>query len=112
MPRSFDGYDVSVDKASLLAGGCDGNSDNANYIDLQAVDQGIRETVESQCPRPVRAGFTQFGKPAQETKRLIDLIREIIRCDERAFADVPIDGGIGIGLCFVAKTDLRWLWRH
>lgn len=35
--------------------------------------------------------FTQLWELAQETECLIDLIREIIRCGEGAFADVPID---------------------
>lgn len=81
------------------------NGDDADCIDLQPVDEGIREAVESQCPCIARTGFTQFGEPAQEVKRLIELIDEIVRCNERAFPDILIDGGIGLRL--VAKIDLH-----
>ena len=35
---------------------------------------------------------------------MIEFIGEIIRCDECAFADVPIDSGIGVAL---AKESLK-----
>ena len=89
-----------------------GNGDDADHVDLHLVNQGIGEAVERQRPRVARAGFAQLGKPFQEAKRLIELIGEIIRCDERTFADVPIDSGIGIGLRLVAKTDPHRLWQH
>lgn len=88
------------------------NGDHADHIGLQPIDQRIRKTVEMQRPRVVRAGVAQLGEPAQEAKRLIEFIGEIIRCDERAFADVPIDSGIGIVLRLIAKTDLHRLWLH
>jgi len=68
--------------------------------------------VERQRPRVVCTDFAQLGELAQEAKCLIGLIGEIICCDERAFADVPIDSGIGIGLRLAAKTDLNPFWRH
>ena len=88
------------------------NGDDADYIDLQPVDQRIGETVERQRPRVARAGLAQLGEPVQEAKRLIEFIGKIICCDERAFADVPIDSGIGIVLRLVAKTDPHRLWQH
>jgi len=84
------------------------NDNDADHIDLHAVDQGIEKTVERQRSRVARAGLA----PVQEAKRSIEFIGEITRCDERAFADVPIDSGIGIGLSLVAKTDPRRLWRR
>ena len=68
--------------------------------------------MERQRPRVAYAGFAQIGEPVQEAKRLIELISEIIRCGERAFAGVPIDSGIGIGLRLVAKTDPHRFLRH
>ena len=68
--------------------------------------------MERQRPRVARAGLAQRGEPVQEAKRLIEFIGEIIRCDERAFADVPIDGGIGVALRIIAKTDPHRLWQH
>lgn len=81
------------------------NGDDADCIDLQPVDDGIREAVKSQCPCIACTGFTQFGEPAQQVKRLIDLINKIIRCSERAFPDIPIDGSMGVGVRLVAKID-------
>jgi len=89
-----------------------GNGNDADHIALQTVNQRIGETVERQRPRVVCAGFAQLGELAQESKCLIDRISEIICCDERAFADVPIDSGIGIGLDLAAKTDRHQFWRH
>ena len=57
------------------------------------------------CGELARAGFAQPGEPVQEAKRLFQRINEIIRCDERAFADVLIDSDIGTGLRLVAKID-------
>jgi hypothetical protein len=85
------------------------NGDDADYIDLQPVNQRIGETVERQRPRAALAGLPQLRKPVQEGKRLIEFIDEIIRCDERAFADVPIDSGIALRP--TAKTDPHRLWQ-
>lgn len=43
---------------------------------------------------------------------MIDFIEEVIRRCWGAFADVPINGIVGIGDCLVAKTDLHWTWRN
>lgn len=88
------------------------DGDDADHIDLQAVNQGIGKTVERQRSRVARDQFAQFGEPIQKAKRLIELVGEIIRCNECAFAYVPIDGSIGISLCLVAKTDQHRLWQH
>jgi len=61
--------------------------------------------VKSQYPSVMGAGLTQFREPAQAVKRLIDLISKVIRCNERAFPNIPIDGSMGIGLRLVAKID-------
>ena len=87
------------------------NGDDADCIGLQPINQRIVKTVERQHPRAALAGLAQFGEPVKEGKRLIEFIDEIICCDERAFADVPIDSGIGIALRLVAKTDPHRLWR-
>jgi len=89
-----------------------GNRDDADYIGLQPVDQRKGKTVERQRSRVARAGMAQLGKPVQEAKRSIEFIDEIIRCDECAFADEPIDSGIGIRLSLIAKTDLHRPWQH
>ncbi len=68
--------------------------------------------MERQRPRVARVGVTQLGESAQEAKRSIEFISEIIRCDECAFADVPIDSGIGVALRLIAKTDLHRLWQY
>ena len=88
------------------------NSDDPDHIDSHAVDQRIGKAVERQSSRVARDGSAQFGKPVQEIKRLIEFIGEIIRCDKRAFADVPIDSRIGIGLRLVAKTDPHQFWQN
>ena len=86
--------------------------DDADYIGLQPVDQRIGETVERQRPGVARAGLAQLGETVQEAKRLIEFIGEIIGCDKRTFADVPVDGGIGIGSRRIAKTDPHQLWQR
>lgn len=68
--------------------------------------------MERQCPRVARVGVAQLGESAQEAKRLIEFIGEIIRCDECAFADVPIDSGIGVALRLIAKTNPHRLWQY
>ncbi len=68
--------------------------------------------MEGQRPRVARVGVAQLGESAQEAKRLIEFIDEIIRCDECAFADVPIDSGIGVALRLIAKTDPHRLWQY
>lgn len=89
-----------------------GNGDDPDHVGLKLVDQGIRETVERQGPRVARARVAQLGEPLEEAERSIELVGEIGCGDERTFADVPIDGRIGIGLRLVAKTDQHWLWQH
>ena len=66
-----------------------GDGNDADHIALQPVDQRIGETVEGKRPCVVRAGFAQPGELAQQAKRSIEFIGEILCCDERAFADVP-----------------------
>lgn len=88
------------------------NRNDADHIGLQSVNQRIRKTVEMKRPRVARASVAQLGESAQEAKRSIEFIGEIIRRDERVFADVPIDSGIGIGLRLIAKTDSHRLWQH
>ena len=88
------------------------NRDDADQFALQSVNQRIWKTVEGQRPRVASASVTQLGKPVQEAKRSIEFIGELIRCNECAFAGVPIDSSIGIGLRFVAKTYPHRLWRH
>ena len=88
------------------------DSEDADHIDLQPVDQGIRKAVERQCSRVSRYGFSQDGELIQEVKRLLKFVGEIARCDERAFADIPIDGRNGVGLRLVAKADPHRLWRY
>ncbi len=87
------------------------NGDDADHIDLQPVNQRIGETMERQRPRAALAGLAQLREPVQEGKCLIEFIDEIIRRDERAFADVPIDSGIGIALRLTAKTDPHRFWQ-
>lgn len=89
-----------------------GNGDDADDIDLQPVDQRIGETMERQRSRVARAGLAQLGEPVQQAKYSIKFIDEIIGCNERAFADVPVDSGVGIALRLIAKTDPHRLWRH
>ena len=89
-----------------------GNGDDANRIVLQPVNQGIGKTMERQGSCVVCAGFAQLGELADEAQCLIDLISEIICCDERAFADVPVNSGIGIGLRLFAKADSHRFWQH
>lgn len=88
------------------------NGNDTDSIASQPVNQGIGKAMERQRPRVVCAGFAQLGELYQETKCLIELISEIPGCNERAFADVPIDSGIGVGLRLAAKTDRHPFWRH
>ncbi len=83
------------------------NGNNADYVNVQPINQGIRKAVKSQRPSAARADPAQFGKATQVVKRLIDLISKIIHCNERAFPDTPIDGSMGVGLRLVAKVDPR-----
>lgn len=89
-----------------------GDGNDADHIALQTVDQRIGETRERKRPRVAHTGFAQLGKPVQNVQCLTDLIGEIVCCDQRAFADIPIDSGVGIGLRLAAKTDSQRLWRH
>ena len=89
-----------------------GYGDDADGIGLQPVNQGIRKTMERQHPRIVQAGFAQFRKLGQHAHRLFDLAEKIIRSDEGAFAGVPFNSGVGIGLCLAAKTEGKQPWRH
>lgn len=89
-----------------------GDGDDADQIALQPIDQRIWKTVEGQRPRVAGANVTQLGKPIQEAKRSIEFVGEFIRCNDCAFADVPIDGGIGIGLRLAAKADPHRSWQQ
>lgn len=82
-----------------------GNGNDSDHIVLQPIKQGIGEAMERQHPRVVSAGFAQRGKLAQEAKRLRDFISEITCCIECAFADIPVDSGIGVSLSLAAKSD-------
>ncbi len=84
-----------------------GNGNDANSIVSQPVDQGIGEAMERQRPRVVRTTFAQCGELVEKVERSTKLIGEIFRRDERAFADIPIDRCIGIGLRLGAKADLN-----
>ena len=64
--------------------------------------------MEGQRPRVARVGVAQLGESAQEAKRLIEFIDEIIRYDECAFADTT-DSGIGVALRLIANGPRR-LW--
>ncbi len=88
------------------------NSDDADHTGLQPVDQRIGEAVERQRTGVARARVAQLGETFQEAKCLIEFVGEIIGCDKRAFADVPVHGGIGIGSRRIAKTDPHQLWLH
>lgn len=83
------------------------DSDDSNDITLQMVNQGVGKTMKGKRPRLVRTAFTHRGKLPQQPERPFDLVDEVIRCEERTFADISVNGGIGVGLRFVAKTDLR-----
>lgn len=83
------------------------NSNNVKGTALKSVDQGIGKTMEWKRPYLVRAAFTQRGELLQQPERTFDLVDEVIRRNVRAFADIPVNGGIGVGLRFLAKTDLR-----
>lgn len=86
------------------------NGDNTDHVDLAPVAQRIRKTVKMQRPRVARAGMAQLGKLVQEAKRSIEFVGKIIGSDIRAFADVPVDGGIGSHR--IAKTDPHQFWQH
>lgn len=82
-----------------------GNGNDANRIALQTVNQRIGKAMKRQRSRVVQADPAQFDELAQEAKHPIEFISEILCCNERAFADVPIHGGIRIGVRLVAKAD-------
>lgn len=86
--------------------------DNADQVTLQPVNQRIWKTVEGQRPRAAIASVTQLRKPVQEAKRPIEFIGEFISCNECVLAGIPIDSGIGIGLCLSAKTDPHRFWQQ
>jgi len=68
--------------------------------------------MERQGSCVVCAGFAQLGELAQEAKCPLDFIGEIICRIECAFADIPVDSGIGVSLDFAAKSDWQQFLRH
>lgn len=89
---------------------CDGY--DANRTVLQTVKQRVGEAMQRQGSRVVSAGFTQLGELAQEAKCPFNFIGEIICRIECAFADIPVDCGIGVSLGLAAKADGKRFWRH
>lgn len=89
-----------------------GNGNDANGIALQAINQGIRKTMKGKRTGLVRTALTQRGKLLQQPEGPFNLVEEVVRRNERAFADIPVDGGIGVGLRLFAKTDLRHFLRR
>lgn len=89
-----------------------GNRNDANGIALQTVNQGIGKTMERKRPRFVYTTFAQCRKLFQQIKGAFNFIDKVIGCNERAFSDVPVNSGIGIGLRFLAKTDSRHFLRQ
>lgn len=89
-----------------------GNGNNADDIALQAVNQGIGEAMKRKRSRLVRAAFAHRRKLLQQVERPFDFVDEVVRCNQRAFADILVNGGIGISLRFFVKTDLRHLLRQ
>lgn len=89
-----------------------GNGNDANGIALQAVNQGIGKTMEGKRTGLVRTALTQRGKLSQQSDGSFNLVDEVVCRNERAFVDIPVDGGIGVGLRLFAKTDLRHFLRR
>ncbi len=87
-----------------------GDSDDANHIVLQPVNQGIGETMERESSCVVCAGLAQFGELVEVVQCLIEFIGEVACCYKRPYADVPVNSGIGIGLRLFAKFDLHRFW--
>ena len=63
--------------------------------------------MEGKRPYLACTTLAQRGKLLQQDKGAFNLINEVLCCDEGAFADIPVNGGIGISLRFLAKTDSR-----
>ncbi|WP_090284591.1 hypothetical protein [Nitrosomonas mobilis] len=63
--------------------------------------------MKRQQPRVVRTTFTQCSELVEKVECTTKLFGEIFRRDERAFADIPVDRCIGVGLCLGAKADLN-----
>lgn len=82
-----------------------GNGNDANSATLQSVNQGIGEAMERQRPSVVRATFAQCGELVEKIEYSIKLIGEVFCRNKRAFADIPIDHCIGVGLSLGAKAD-------
>ena len=68
--------------------------------------------MKGQHPRIMQAGFSQFRESGQHFQLTLDFAEKVIRCDEGAFADIPFDSGVCIGLCLAAKADGVLFWRH
>ncbi len=68
--------------------------------------------MEGKRPRFVHTTSTQRGKLLQQPEGSFDLVDEVFRCNERAFADIPVNGGISICLRFFAKADPRHFLRQ
>ncbi len=89
-----------------------GNGNDADSIVSQPVNQGIGEAMERQRPRVVHTTFTKCGELVEKVECAIKLLGEIFRRNKRAFADIPIDHCIGVGLRLGAKADSNRFWRH
>ncbi len=68
--------------------------------------------MERKRPRLACTTFAQHRKLFQQLKGAFDFIDKVIGCYERAFADILVNGGIGVGLCVFAKTDSRHFLRQ
>lgn len=84
-----------------------GDSDDTDGIALYSVNQGIRKIMEGKRSGLAFTTLTHCRELSQQSERTFDLVDELVRCAKRAFADVPINGGIGIGLRFIANADLK-----
>lgn len=60
----------------------------------------------------VHTALTQRGKLFQQSEGSFNLVDEVVRRNERAFVDIPVNGGIGISLRLFAKIDLRHSLRR
>lgn len=75
-----------------------GDSDDADRVVSQMVNQGIRKTMRGKHPGFMQTGFAQFRESGQQIHRPLNLVEKIIRRDECPFADIPFDSGVGIGV--------------
>lgn len=89
-----------------------GNSNDADGIALQSIDQGIGKTMKRKRAGLVHTALTQRRKLSQQSEGSFNLVDEVVRRNERTFVDIPVDGRISIGLRLFAKTDLRHFLRR